>query len=59
MTVENIVRSNQPDVYNQLKKKTYHRHKKKRPKKENIDFKKLMEDAPVYRKCHGSFRQVR
>lgn len=59
MKVESILKSNYPDTFEQLKKRNKHRQKKKRPKKENVDFEKLMQEAPVYKKSHGAFRQVR
>ena len=45
-----IVRKKQPEVYKKLMK---------RSKKENVNFKQLMEDAPVYKRHHGALRQVR
>jgi hypothetical protein len=51
LKIGDIVRKKQPDVYKKLMKMCQ--------KKENIDFKKLMEDAPVYKRHHGAWRQVR
>lgn len=59
MKVEDIVKSNQPDIFQQMKKRNKHRNKKKRPKKDSTNYKELMEDAPVYKRSRGSFRQVR
>ncbi len=50
MTIGEKIKRNQPDVYKKLMKMT---------KKERIDYKKMMEDAPVYKRHNGALRQVR
>ncbi|GEM_PF-2330595 len=52
MTIGEIIKKNQPDVYKKLMKL-------KKVKEERIDYKRLMEDAPVYKRHNGAWRQVR
>lgn len=59
MQVGSILKSNQPDTYEQLKKRNKHRQKKKRPKNEKVNFEKMMQDARVYRKVNRAYRQVK
>jgi hypothetical protein len=54
-----ILRINQPDVYKKLIKFRNTNIQKKVKKEEHIDFKRLMEDAPTYKRHHGAWRQVR
>lgn len=51
LKIGEIIKKKQPDVYKKLMKMS--------KRNENIDFKKLMEDAPVYKRHHGAWRQVR
>lgn len=55
MTIGEIIKKNQPDVYKKLMRFS----NTKKLKEEKIDFKRLMEDAPVYKRHNGAWRQVR
>lgn len=52
MEIGEIIRIKQPDVYKKLMRL-------KKAKEEKIDYKRLMEDAPVYKRHNGAWRQVR
>ena len=52
MTIGEILKNKQPDVYKKLIKFSIE-------KEEKVDFKRMMEDAPVYKRHHGAWRQVR
>jgi hypothetical protein len=52
LAIGEIVRYKQPDIFNKLIKIS-------KNKTDNINFKKLMEDAPVYKRHRGALRQVR
>jgi hypothetical protein len=58
LTIGEIIQKQQPDVYKQLIKLTKF-SKEKKVYEEKVDFKRLMEDAPTYKRHHGSWRQVR
>ena len=53
LKIGDIIRKNQPEVYKKLIELSRKKHEEK------IDFKKMMEDAPVYKRHHGSWKQVR
>lgn len=53
MTIGEKIKRNQPDVYKKLIKIT------KNAKEERINYRKMMEDAPVYKRHNGALRQVR
>lgn len=53
MTIGEKIKRNQPDVYKKLIKVA------KNAKEERVDYKKMMEDAPVYKRHCGAWRQVR
>lgn len=59
MEIGEILRFKQPDVYKKLIKLSNTNIQKKVKKEEYVDFKRLMEDAPVYKRHHGAWRQVR
>lgn len=52
LAIGEIIKNKQPDIYYKLIKLS-------KPKKEYIDFKRLMEEAPVYKRHGGALRQVR
>ena len=54
LSIGEVIKKQQPDVYQELI-----RLSKRKVKKEKIDFKRLMEDAPVYKRHNGAWRQVR
>lgn len=53
MTIVEIIKKKQPDVYKQLMRFC------RKVKEEKVDYKKLMEDSPVYKRHNGAWRQVR
>lgn len=53
MTIGEIIKKNQPDIYIKLMKFC------KKEKEEKIDYKRMMEDAPVYKRHNGAWRQVK
>lgn len=57
MSIGEIVKKQQPDVYQELIRLC--KCKSKVKKEEKIDFKRLMEDDPVYKRHNGAVRQVR
>jgi hypothetical protein len=59
LEIGEILRNKQPDVYKKLIKFSNTNNKKKVKKDEYVDFKRLMEDAPTYKRHHGAWRQVR
>jgi len=59
LAIGEILRTKQPDIYKKLKKFSNTNKKSKIKKEEYIDFKRLMEDAPVYKRHCGALRQVR
>jgi hypothetical protein len=52
LAIGEIIKNKQPDIYYKLINLS-------KPKKDCIDFKRLMEDAPVYKRHGGALRQVR
>jgi len=52
LAIGDIIKNKQPEVYYKLIKFS-------KNKAENIDYKRLMEDAPVYKRHSGALRQVR
>lgn len=59
LEIGEIIRINQPDVYKRLIKFSNNNNKSKVKKEGHIDFKRLMEDAPVYKRHNRALRQVR
>lgn len=59
MTIGEILKFKQPDVYKKLIKLSNNNIQKKAKKEEYVDFKRLMEDAPVFKRHRGALRQVR
>lgn len=59
LEIGEIIRIKQPDIYKKLIKVSNTNNKNKVKKEEHIDFKRLMEDAPVYKRHNGALRQVR
>lgn len=59
MEIGKIVRIKQPYVYKRLIRFSNTNNKSKVKKEEHINFKRLMEDAPVYKRHNGALRQVR
>ncbi len=59
MAIGEILKTKQPDIYMKLMKISKIENKSKAKKEERIDFKRLMEDAPVYKRHCGAWRQVR
>jgi len=57
LSIGEIIRKQQPNVYKKLIGLS--KCKSKVKKEEKIDFKRLMEDAPVYKRHNGAIRQVR
>jgi len=58
LSIGDIIRKKQPDVYKKLISLSKSKSNKVK-KEEKIDFKRLMEDAPVYKRHNGAIRQVR
>jgi len=58
LSIGEIIRKQQPDVYKKLIGLSKCKSKKVKIE-EKIDFKRLMEDAPVYKRHNGAWRQVR
>lgn len=58
LTIGEIIQKQQPDVYKQLIR-IIKFSKARKVTEEKVDFKRLMEDAPTYKRHHGSWRQVR
>jgi hypothetical protein len=52
LAIGEIIKNKQPDIYYKLIKLS-------KTKQDNVDYKKLMEDAPVYKRHGGALRQVR
>ena len=53
MKIGDIIRKNQPEVYKKLIELGREKYEEK------FDYKRLMEDAPAYKRHHGSWKQVR
>jgi hypothetical protein len=58
MTIGEILKIKQSDVYSKLIKFSKINIKTK-VKEEHNDYKRLMEEAPVYKRHNGAWRQVR
>lgn len=56
LKIGDIVRKKQPDVYRELMKIANNKGKNTEA---YVDYKKMMEDAPVYKRHNGAWRQVR
>jgi hypothetical protein len=52
LAIWEIIKIKQPEVYNKLIKLS-------KTNDDNVNYKKLMEDAPVYKRHRGALRQVR
>jgi len=52
LAIGEIIKKKQPEVYYKLIKFS-------KSKTDNVDYKRLMEDAPVYKRHSGALRQVR
>jgi hypothetical protein len=52
LTIGEIIKNKQPIIYYKLINFS-------KSNKDNTNYKKLMEDAPVFKRHHGALRQVR
>lgn len=59
LAIGDILKTKQPDVYRKLIKISRINNEGRGKNEEHIDFKRLMEDAPVYKRHRGAWRQVR
>lgn len=59
MEIGRILQANQPDVFSNMKRHNQGNRNRKKKSKEDIDFKKLMEQGRVYKKEGRAIKQVR
>jgi hypothetical protein len=59
LEIGEILKFKQPDIYKKLIIFSNTNIQKKVKKEEYVDFKRLMEDAPTYKRHNGAWRQVR